>query len=202
MNLGELIEELRAVIIEAKAMPLSTSALINREDVLAIVEDMQRAFPEEIRQARWVVKDREELLQKARRDAEALVAKAHEEQRRLATREAVVRRAQEEAKRVLEEARDDARRIRLEAEDYVDGRLAQFEVALQKVAEDLVATNGALSRTIAQVQMGRDRLRAPAKASEALGPGTEDPLAPELGPPSRDDTQVVDYAEFLGEGEE
>ncbi|MFM7717908.1 MAG: hypothetical protein ACKO8G_00215 [Actinomycetota bacterium] len=198
MNLGDLIEELRAVVIDAKAMPLSASALINREEVLAIVEDMQRAFPEEIRQARWVVKDREELLQKARLDAEAMLAKAHDEQLRLATREAVVRRAQEEAKRILEEARDDARRIRLEAEDYVDGRLAQFEVALQKVAEDLVATNGALSRTIAQVQMGRDRLRAPAKASEALEPE----LAPELPTAGPDDRGgFVSFDDFRGEGE-
>ncbi|MFM8999956.1 MAG: hypothetical protein ACKOKE_07915 [Actinomycetota bacterium] len=170
MDLAQMIETLQVTVLEAKSMPLSSSALVNREEVLALIEEMQRAFPEEIRQARWIVKDREELLAKARQDAEILIEEARREQLRLATHEEVLRRAHEEAEKVLQEAADDARRMRLEAEDYVDGRLAQFEIALQKIAEDLVATNGALSRTIGQVQLGRDRLRAPATASEALAP--------------------------------
>ena len=116
------------------------------------------------------LKDREELLEKARAEARKIIEAARAEQQRLAQREEVVQRAAEEARRLLEEASEDARRIRLEAEDYVDGRLAQFETALQKILEELVATNGALSRTIGQVQMGRDRLRQPTRASESLTP--------------------------------
>ncbi|MFM8944073.1 MAG: hypothetical protein ACKOI0_02295 [Actinomycetota bacterium] len=170
MDLAGLIEHLYALVRDAKSMPLSSSALVNREEVLAIIDEMREAFPEEVRQARWVVKDREELLEKARTEAGKIVEAARAEQRRLAQREEVVQRAAQEARQLLEDASEDGRRIRLEAEDYVDGRLAQFEMALQKIAEELVATNGALSRTIGQVQMGRDRLRAPARASDALAP--------------------------------
>lgn len=170
MDLASLIEHLDGIIRDAKSMPLSSSALVNREDVLDVLEAMRQAFPEEIRQARWVVKDREELLEKARDEAQKIVKAARAEQQRLAQREEVVQRAAEEARRLLEEASEDGRRIRLEAEDYVDGRLAQFEMALQKILEELVATNGALSRTIGQVQMGRDRLRQPARASDTLSP--------------------------------
>ena len=180
MDLGARLQQLEDLVRDAKSMPLSSSALLNRDEVLDIVKDMQESLPDEIRQARWVVKDREELLAKARRDAEAMVDQALEEQLRLASREAVVQRAQEEADRLLQEAGDDARRIRLEAEDYVDAKLAQFEIALQKILEEMISTNAGLGRTIDQVQAGRDRLRdaTPSTSSdltpEGLSEGEDD----------------------------
>src|SRR4030067_1061040 len=104
MDLAALLQQLGGVVREAKSMPLSSSALLNREEVLELIEEMKGALPEEIKQARWVVKDREELLGKARRDAEAIVEEAREEQRGLAAREAIVERAGARAEGVRSEA--------------------------------------------------------------------------------------------------
>ncbi|HYU57184.1 MAG TPA: hypothetical protein VEO00_03935 [Actinomycetota bacterium] len=161
MDVAARIQQLEELITEAKSMPLSSSALVNREEVLELIQGLRQAMPEEIKQARWVVKDREELLLKARRDAEALIEKAHQEQGRLVARESVVMKSQEEAERILSEARDEARQIRLEAEDYVDAKLAAFEIALTKTREEL-------DRTLAQVQRGRDKLRGTTRAQEQL----------------------------------
>jgi hypothetical protein len=118
------------------------------------------------------VKDREELLSKARRDAGAIVEQARAEQLRMAEREAIVQRAIGEAERIRSEAADEARRMKLESEDYVDAKLAQFETALQQVTEKLLATNDSVSRTIDQVQAGREKLRGVAPATNAeIGPG-------------------------------
>ena len=115
-----------------------------------------------IKQARWVVKDREELLAKARRDGEAIVHQAQEERVRLLSREQVVKSAQAESERLLEEAREMARQIRLEAEDYVDAKLAQFEIVLER-------TLGELQKSIGQVRRGRDKLRGVSVAEEEFG---------------------------------
>ena len=171
MDLAASLQQLEDMIRDAKSMPLSSSALLNREEVLDLVKDMKESLPEEVRQARWVVKDREELLAKARRDAETMVEQARQEQLRLASHEEVVRRAQEEAERITTEADEDARKMRLEAEDYADAKLAQFEIALQKITEELVTTNEALMRTIDQVQAGREKLRGVVSAVQAdIGP--------------------------------
>ncbi len=151
-------------------MPLSSSALLNREEMLELVVQMREVLPEEIKQARWVVKDREELLSKARRDSQRIVEEAEQEQLRMATREEVVKRAEVEADRILAEAREEARRMRLEAEDYVDAKLAQFEIALQRSSEELAATKTALGRTLEQVEGGRERLRGSAPAQQEFGP--------------------------------
>ena len=169
MDLSSRLSELEEMVRDAKSMPLSSSVLISRDEVLEMLHEMQESLPEEIKQARWVVKDREELLAKARRDAEAMVEQARAEQLRLASHEAVMQRAKEEAERIVHEAEEDARRLRLEAEDYVDAKLAQLEGTLQKILEHMMASNDGLSRTIDQVVAGREKLRG-ATPSDELGP--------------------------------
>lgn len=165
MDLATRLLELEEMVRDAKSMPLSSSALLNRDEVLVLIEELKDSLPEEIKQARWVVKDREELLAKARRDAEAMVESARAEQLRMASHEAVVQRAKEESERIVHEANEDARRLRLEAEDYADSKLAQLEAVLQKILEDTVVSNETLSRTIDQVIAGREKLRGAAPAA-------------------------------------
>jgi F0F1-type ATP synthase membrane subunit b/b' len=152
-----------------------------------VLRQMQEDLPEEIKQARWIVKDREELLGKARAEGEKLVEAAREEQLRMARKESIVVRANEEGERILTEAEDRARIMRDEAEDYVDSKLAQFEIALRKVLEESQAATKGLARTLDQVEMGRDRLRAPATAAEEEF-GTREP-APRKETPFYDEEE-------------
>ncbi|MDP9340594.1 MAG: hypothetical protein M3Q23_00485 [Actinomycetota bacterium] len=179
MDLAARIQQLEDMIKEAKSMPLSSSALLNREELLEVVAEMRDSLPEEIKQARWVVKDREELLVKARREADALLEKARAEQARLLSREAVVQASQEEAEHILGEAREQARQVKLEAEDYVDAKLAQFEITLQRLHEGLAQTHeamaesfehtrGSLDKTVEQVQRGREKLQGLAHPAQEL----------------------------------
>jgi cell division septum initiation protein DivIVA len=176
MDLMGRITQLEDLIRDAKSMPLSSSALLNRDEVIDLIGQMKDSLPDEIKQARWIVKDREELLAKARRDAEAMVEQGRQEQLRLASHEAVVQKANEEAERIAQDAQDDARRLRLEAEDYVDAKLAQLENQLQRILEDVIASNQNLTRTIDQVQAGREKLRGAVPATNVdLGPDVQLP---------------------------
>lgn len=152
MDIAARIHQLEELIREAKSMPLSASVLVNKDEVLELVDGMRNTLPEEIKQARWVVKDREELLAKARRDAEVIVDDARKEQARLVSDDEVVAESAREAERVLADAREQARQIKLEAEDYVDAMLASFESTLTKTQERL-------ARTRDLVERGRERLR-------------------------------------------
>jgi hypothetical protein len=185
MDIAARIQQLEDMVREAKSMPLSSSVLVNREELLELIGAMREALPEEIKQARWVVRDREELLAKARRDADGLVAKARSEQGRLVGQESVVVAAQDESERIVADARELARQVRLEAEDYVDAKLAQFEITLQRIEEALAQTRdvlsesfdrtqGALTRTAEQVSSGRDKLSGVAgHPAQALAPEEE-----------------------------
>jgi vacuolar-type H+-ATPase subunit H len=105
---------------------------------------MRATIPEEIKQARWIVKERQEMLAEAKREAERVVKEARDQQARLISEEEVYKQAERGAEEILEDARDTERQIRLGAEDYADEILSTLEVNLQKF--------------LAAVQRGRDRL--------------------------------------------
>ena len=145
MDLIERIDELQMLVEEAKAVPLSSSAVINRDEFLELLAQLKEAVPDEIRQARWMSRDRDELLAKARKEAERVVADAQEQRDRLLSRTEIVHAAQREADRLTDEAKERATKIQLEAEDYIDQKLAGFEILLNK--------------TLSTVGKGREQLR-------------------------------------------
>jgi F0F1-type ATP synthase membrane subunit b/b' len=167
MDLASRLEQLEELIREAKSMPLSSSVLVNRDEVLEMIAEIKEAMPEEIKQARWIVRDREELLSKARNEGERIVEQANEEQLRMARKEEIAARATAEADRVVSEGEERARVMRSEAEDYVDAKLAQFEISIRKILEASQGSTTSLNRTLDQVEVGRERLRGPATAAEA-----------------------------------
>jgi len=171
VDLTARLQQLEDLVREAKSMPLSSSALVNRDEVLELIQEMKETLPEEIKQARWVVKDREELLAKARAEGERIVEEAREDQLRMARKEEVVARAKEEAERIVAEADEEGRRIRLESEDYVDAKLAQFEIALRKIQDEARSSARQVGKTLDQIELGRMKLRgAPmTEAEQRLG---------------------------------
>jgi vacuolar-type H+-ATPase subunit H len=174
MDIIARLQQIEELIQEAKSMPLSASVLVNREELLELLEAAKAELPEEIKQARWIVKDREELLSKGRREAEAIVQRGQHERARLVSGEEVVIAARDEAERVLSEAREQARQMRLEAEDYVDAKLAQYEIALERTAKDI-------ERSMGQVHRGREKLRGVSVAQEELAPEADEELFDQEG---------------------
>jgi cell division septum initiation protein DivIVA len=157
MDIVTRLQQIQELVEQARSMPLSSTAMVNREELLELIEAARTNLPEEVKQARWVVKDREELLSKARRDGEAIVDEAMAEQGRLVSQQEVVRAAHGEAERIVAEAREQARQLRLEAEDYIDSKLAEYEAILERAAEDL-------ERSLGQIRRGREKLRGMSSA--------------------------------------
>ena len=157
MDIVTRLQQIQELVEQARSMPLSSTAMVNREELLELIETARTNLPEEIKQARWVVKDREELLSKARRDGEAIIDEAMAEQGRLVSQQEVVRAAHGEAERIVAEAREQARQLRLEAEDYIDSKLAEYEAILERAAEDL-------ERSLGQIRRGREKLRGMSSA--------------------------------------
>ena len=164
MDAQAKLDQITEMVESAKSMPLSASVLVNKAETLALLDELRAGLPEELREAQWVIKDREDVIDAGRKEAERIVADARTEAARLVSRTEIVQSATKEADRLLEEAKDAARQMKLEAEDYVDAKLANFEVVLHK--------------TLGAVERGRDKLRGRHELEE-LREGNllpEDPL--------------------------
>jgi len=168
-DLETMLLQLRETIDAARTMPMSASVLVNRDEALELLADALRTLPEELRHARWLLKEREEYLSQARRDAEDIVEAARVQAERMVERTEVAREARRVAQQVVAHAEADSRRIRHEAEDYIDQKLAAFEVVLE--------------RTMQTVARGREQLQAvvaplPATEVETAGDGLDELLDP------------------------
>jgi hypothetical protein len=151
-----LLRRLIEIVNNAKPLPMSATVRIAKDEVLEMLEDALDRLPEELRQARWMIKERGEFLAKTQRDASDILDQARVRAERMVQRTEIVREAAHTAQRLVEEAKEEASRLRLEAEDYCDQKLAAFEIVLE--------------RTFKTVQAGREKLRVtPLPPGGALG---------------------------------
>jgi hypothetical protein len=134
-----LLRRVAEMISGARPMPLSASVMINREEVLELLEEAIDRLPDELRAARWLLKEREEYLTKTRRDADDILDAARARAERMVQRTEVVKAAELRARQTIDAADDEARRLRLECEDYCDQKLASFEIVLERTMKTVAA---------------------------------------------------------------
>lgn len=154
----QLLDRVADLIDSARPMPLSTSVVINKDEILDLLVEVRSRLPEELRAARWLLKEREEFLDKVRREGEDLLDEARGQAERMVQRTEVVKAAEARGRQIVDKAEDRARQMRHEAEDFVDQKLGSFEIALERIQ--------------AQVAQGRAKLQSVATPRPA-----EDDLA-------------------------
>ena len=153
-----VLREIRDLIEQARPMPLSTSVMINQAEVLDLVDEVNERLPEELRAAKWLLKQREEFLARTRREAEEILEEARAKAEAMVQSTEVVKAAEARARQVVDAADAEARRLKLEAEDFCDQRLASFEIVLE--------------RTMKVVNAGRAKLQgSQTREEEAIAEG-------------------------------
>ena len=155
-----LIDTLDARVQNAKAVPLTDQVRIDREEIYDILDQMRATIPEEIKQARWIVKERQEMLAEAMREVDGRLAESRVQAVRVASQTEIVKIAERQAEDIIEDARRQAREMRLEMEDWADNNLASLEVNLE--------------RFLTAVKRGRERLHERSQETVVAGMGPSD----------------------------
>lgn len=125
-------------------MPMSSSAVVNRTEVLGLIGQLEAALPHAMAASDQVYSDRDSVLADARKEAERIVVEAQIERDQLASETDVHQLAKRDADRLRADAEREASALQKETDEYVDQRLASFEITLNK--------------TLEAVTRGRDRL--------------------------------------------
>lgn len=132
-ELQDMVDDLIAHLHEAKAMPLSSSVLVDREQFLVMLERLREELPDELRAARWMVREREAFIARTNEKAHDIIEKAKVEAQRLVSESNIVAEAVEEANILVRRAEGEARRMRLEAEDEIERGLERVENLLSEL---------------------------------------------------------------------
>jgi hypothetical protein len=147
-----LLRRALSTLEHARPMPLSTSSMVNSAELSEMITDAVERLPDELRAARWLLKEREEFLAKARRESDEILDVARRRAERMVERTEVAKAAEGRARRIVEQAEADARRVRLQLEDFCDQKLNALQAMLDK--------------TQSQIDTGRANLR-PVQAETA-----------------------------------
>lgn len=147
-----LLDRVASIVANARTVPLSTSVMIDREEVLELVSQAVEKFPVEVRESRWLIKEREDFVAKMEREGEDILDAARARSERMVQRSEVVKAAELRARKIIDAAEADARRMRLEVEDFCDQKLGSFEIVLE--------------RTLRLVGAGREKLQGSVRELE------------------------------------
>ncbi|NNN19219.1 MAG: hypothetical protein HKL84_05125 [Acidimicrobiaceae bacterium] len=139
ITLEEALSAIAELVENAKAMPLSASVLVPRDEILFLVDAALEALPIEIRNAQLVVRERHDIADKARFEADEIIAVATAKAERLVARAEIMRQATQSSNRLVQEAKEEAARLKYAALDYVDQKLAGFEIELEAIEKSVKA---------------------------------------------------------------
>jgi hypothetical protein len=163
-----VISQVLDIIAGAKSMPLSSSVIISREDVVGLLRTALDLLPDELRQARWLLREREEFLAERTREAEVLMDDVRARAEQMVQRTEIVRQANSVAQRILDDANDEARTMRHEAEDFCDQKLAGMEIVLDRLTRTVQSGRAKLAAAPppAPAPVGQDSTHSAAGAEE------------------------------------
>ena len=159
MDVQARLTEIREAVATARAMPMSASCVVNRAELLSSLDELAEMLPQAFSESDRVLATRDDLMAKAREEARRIVSDAERRREELVSDSGVYKLASAKAHRMLTESQEETAGLRRETDDYVDSRLANFELTLAK--------------TLEAVQRGRERLRGRSEL-DTLGKSGDD----------------------------
>ena len=136
-ELQDMVDDLIVHLHEAKSVPLSNNVMVDRELFLTMLEKIRADIPEDLRAARWMVREREAFIARTNEKAREIIDRARTEADRLVSDDNIVAEAVEEANILVRRAEADARRLRLESEDELEKELQRLEGVLAEVLQQV-----------------------------------------------------------------
>ena len=99
----------------------------NKKDILKLVENLIDLMPVELRTARFIVREQELYLKKAKEEAEEILSNADKESSRLISESFVLQEAVVEANALVKQAEQEAILSRASVEDKLDNKLEEIK---------------------------------------------------------------------------
>jgi len=148
-------------------MPLVNQLMVKEADILSIIDQMRTSIPDEIKQARRILQDKERILAQAQADASKLMGRAREEAEQAVNREGLLHVAEERSQEMLRLADEQAEQIKVEADAYVAETLRALRDHLASIEMDV-------GRSILSIEKGLASLEPAPGGDEEEGEEEED----------------------------
>ncbi|HOV78531.1 MAG TPA: ATPase [Bacillota bacterium] len=146
MDLLSALNELEELIESSGKIPLTKKVVLDEDRVLDLLDRIRTTIPEEIRQAKWIIQEREKVLNDSQKEAMRILEDAQKELEKRADDSEITRQAKVLAEEIVKKAETVAREMREGARGYADDILANLQESLGKILN--------------QIEHGRSELKA------------------------------------------
>jgi cell division septum initiation protein DivIVA len=124
---------LEEIVSKGRKIPFSSNFIVNENEIYDTLDELRNVLPEEFKQARWIVKERESMLEEAKRQSSRIIKEAEEKADALLNESEIIKSALKRSEEVMSISEAKARTVRLDAEDYADEKMASLEAVLYKI---------------------------------------------------------------------
>jgi F0F1-type ATP synthase membrane subunit b/b' len=140
MDILDLIDMVEETIENSFKIPFTSKGFVDKEELLETIKQIRLKFPDELKQAKFLIEDRQRIMAEAQKEADNIIKNATDKVNVMVSEHEITKQAQEEAMRIMEAAQNDARNMRMATKEYVvktmGGLEASLTDALMKVKED------------------------------------------------------------------
>ena len=140
MNAEKLLEDLESVVMNASKMPFTNKKVVDEEELLAIVDELKGAMPEEVEQSRKVLAERDKIIADAQRHADSMVAQAKDYIAKLTEESEIVRQSQEHASQIIQNANQSSEELKNSSITYAGDVLKSLS-SIKQSRDSLLQSN-------------------------------------------------------------
>jgi len=145
VDLLSALNELEELVETSSKVPFTRKVMVEEERLLDLLDRIRTTMPEEVRQAKWIIQEREKVLGDSQKEAMRILDDVQKQVERKADDSEVVRQAKMVAEEIVAKAESVAREMREGAKGYADDILGNLQDSLDKINS--------------QIEQGRSELR-------------------------------------------
>ena len=135
MELMEIIEVLEEKIENSLTIPFWGRGIVDKDELLDILQEARIKFPDEMKQAKWVKEERQRIIADAQKEADAIIKNAEDKILAMVNEHEITKQAYAQANEIIEHANENAREVRLGCLQYADNLMGQLEENLITAVE-------------------------------------------------------------------
>jgi hypothetical protein len=130
MDILYLVDRLEELINDGWHIPLTSNIVIDEEEFLDIVDQMRITIPDEVKQSKRIMQEKDRLISQAEEESERILTLAREQNQSLVSDHEVLKAAEAQRQAIIEEGRNEVRELRKGTDVYVIDTLSQLEEQL------------------------------------------------------------------------
>lgn len=152
----EMLDQLEDIIENSHNMPIVGKALVDKDELLDLIQELRLKIPDDLKQAKWIKGERQRILLEAQKEATAIIKSAEDKIISMINENEITKKANEAAEEIVKNANNRAREIRNATKQYLDDALADSEMVLERTLATLRDNRLAMQQNNAKKQVNID----------------------------------------------